>query len=366
MDDWRSFKTKSTTESLMATCLNQTVQVGTDIDGHNVTLLLRDFLQYAKTTNDRNPFLVFDSILFDMEKEDQKQPWYNVPDLFSDDDLFQYLDMEDRPPHKWLLVGPPDSGSPVHTDPLGTCAWNALITGAKHWILFHPDTPIELVNTTQKMFTQKRFTSNRSNGMNEDGLDEVERGDLWDDLYEWYHHQLPIIKKNVAEHFHNKKAETDVITTTCKNKNKSNNTIDGSSSSSNNHNHTCNNKTNLSGSGSINSQASDVCVGEVDDVIVRCYEFVQRPGEIVFVPAMWHHAVMNVSNVSNDEDVEDEISVAITQNFLDRSNVALALQIMDDDDERASDGTLLKSKWKSRLRANNIDLNDFKFKNDFE
>ena len=40
--------------------------------------------------------------------------------------------------------------------------------------------------------------------------------------------------------------------------------------------------------------------------IVRCYECVQQPGEIIFVPSMWHHAVLNVAD-----------SVAVTQNFVD-------------------------------------------------
>ena len=31
-----------------------------------------------------------------------------------------------------------------------------------------------------------------------------------------------------------------------------------------------------------------------DSTIVRCMECIQRPGDVVFVPSMWHHAVLNV------------------------------------------------------------------------
>jgi histone arginine demethylase JMJD6 len=60
--------------------------------------------------------------------------------LFSDD-LFKNLGTI-RPRYRWFITGPPRSGSNLHVDPLGTSAWNALITGKKEWIIFYPGAPV--------------------------------------------------------------------------------------------------------------------------------------------------------------------------------------------------------------------------------
>ncbi|CAI7851278.1 unnamed protein product [Closterium sp. NIES-53] len=44
-----------------------------------------------------------------------------------------------RPDFRWLIMGPARSGSSWHIDPNSTCAWNAVITGSKKWILFPPN-----------------------------------------------------------------------------------------------------------------------------------------------------------------------------------------------------------------------------------
>lgn len=47
----------------------------------------------------------------------------------------------ERPSWRWLLAGPPGSGTPLHQDPWGYSSWNASVVGSKRWVLFPPDVP---------------------------------------------------------------------------------------------------------------------------------------------------------------------------------------------------------------------------------
>lgn len=60
-----------------------------------------------------------------------------VPSLFPHD-WFSLLNADARPPFRWFCIGPKRSGTTVHTDPLGTAAWNAVTHGVKRWVLFEP------------------------------------------------------------------------------------------------------------------------------------------------------------------------------------------------------------------------------------
>jgi hypothetical protein len=78
--------------------------------------------------------------LFDQNYADNAEPMgeeYEVPPHF-EEDLFGLTSEDDRPPYKWILVGPGGSGAPFHTDPRGTSAWNAVLFGAKRWAFYPP------------------------------------------------------------------------------------------------------------------------------------------------------------------------------------------------------------------------------------
>lgn len=80
---------------------------------------------FCKTFADRVPSLAAD---------------FSVPDYFGCEDLFSVLGTE-RPDYRWLIAGPKRSGSVFHLDPNATCAWNAVLTGRKKWVLFPPSCP---------------------------------------------------------------------------------------------------------------------------------------------------------------------------------------------------------------------------------
>ncbi|CAK8993208.1 unnamed protein product [Durusdinium trenchii] len=104
-------------------------------------LRLNDFAEYAATQADDDPLYLFDHLFGEYPATKSLLDEYQVPSVFGEDLLAGLGSL--RPPYRWLLVGPRRSGSKVHQDPLGTSAWNALISGRKLWVLFPPKTPAE-------------------------------------------------------------------------------------------------------------------------------------------------------------------------------------------------------------------------------
>ena len=101
------------------------------------TFDMKDYISYAFGCKDEeSPLYIFDKKFADKSPTLGKD--YSTPKYFDKDrDLFSMLG-ERRPDYRWLIAGPGRSGSSFHIDPNGTNAWNAVITGAKKWIMFPP------------------------------------------------------------------------------------------------------------------------------------------------------------------------------------------------------------------------------------
>ena len=215
-------------KSLMndSTLLERKFKCGEDDDGHNIKVRMNHFLSYMLENNDDSPLYVFDSN-FDEDKEANRILHdYRVPSYFRDD-LFGLVSESRRPPYRWFLIGPERSGTCVHIDPLGTSAWNTLISGQKRWVLFPPGISKSIV---------------KGKGLI--------RYDEDDEAIHYFMNILPRIKRKARSLRSTEEYQK-----------------------------------------------------------FRAYEFTQNPGETVFVPNGWWHAVLNLSH-----------TVAVTQNFCSPRN----------------------------------------------
>ena len=97
---------------------------------------LKTYIKYMNNTADESPLYLFDrSFVEKMNlKVGQSNEAYWPPECFGED-FFELLG-DQRPDHRWLIIGPERSGSTFHKDPNATSAWNAVIRGAKYWIMF--------------------------------------------------------------------------------------------------------------------------------------------------------------------------------------------------------------------------------------
>eukprot|EP00658_Telonema_sp_P-2_P013703 TRINITY_DN15191_c0_g1_i1.p1 TRINITY_DN15191_c0_g1~~TRINITY_DN15191_c0_g1_i1.p1 ORF type:complete len:747 (+),score=168.71 TRINITY_DN15191_c0_g1_i1:148-2241(+) len=120
-------------------------RVGSDDDGDAVEVTMDAYWWYVDhggARDDDNPVYLFDREFEEKDRGKSLMSDYAVPEYFKDD-LFGMIGDKERPPWRWVVMGPARSGSGVHTDPLCTTAWNALLHGHKFWVLFPPETPKE-------------------------------------------------------------------------------------------------------------------------------------------------------------------------------------------------------------------------------
>lgn len=97
---------------------------------------MEEFCKYMKARiRDDQPLYLFDKHFASRACELARD--YIVP-IYFQNDLFDLLE-EDRPDFRWIILGTSRSGSSFHKDPNATSAWNAVISGAKKWIMYPPD-----------------------------------------------------------------------------------------------------------------------------------------------------------------------------------------------------------------------------------
>ncbi|KAI9355909.1 Clavaminate synthase-like protein [Zopfochytrium polystomum] len=108
----------------------------------SVDVTLKTYKEYAAQCNknggafEESPLYLFDK---KFGQNTSLAVEYTTPTYFAED-LFKVLG-DERPDYRWIIIGPSRSGSSFHIDPNSTSAWNAVISGAKKWIMFPPDTP---------------------------------------------------------------------------------------------------------------------------------------------------------------------------------------------------------------------------------
>ncbi|KAG8503228.1 hypothetical protein CXB51_001046 [Gossypium anomalum] len=100
-----------------------------------ISMKFKDYVSYMNEQHDEDPLYIFD------HKFGEAAPGllddYNVPQIFQED-FFDVLDRDSRPPFRWLIIGPERSGASWHVDPALSSAWNTLLCGRKRWALYPP------------------------------------------------------------------------------------------------------------------------------------------------------------------------------------------------------------------------------------
>lgn len=129
------------------------LECGEDCNGYSIEIKLNDFLIYTRRFEDKFPLYIFDSSVPHWKGAWRKQIIirnFFAPPKFFKQDFMAWLGKVHRPPWKWLLIGPKNSGTSIHIDPLGTSAWNRLLYGEKLWLLFPPVTSADLLKLNAK------------------------------------------------------------------------------------------------------------------------------------------------------------------------------------------------------------------------
>ena len=126
-------------EYLSQVCGEKLFRATSAMAAHSASFTMEQYLKYSKQCKDEVPLYLFERDFASHERlsDDFSVPSYFNSDLHPGTDLFRVFG-KSRPDHRWLIVGPKNSGSIFHIDPNMTHAWNAAIRGRKKWIFYTP------------------------------------------------------------------------------------------------------------------------------------------------------------------------------------------------------------------------------------
>ncbi|GLC43738.1 hypothetical protein PLESTB_000903100 [Pleodorina starrii] len=108
---------------------------GREVIVGNMPMPFTTYLSYSSSNRDEMPLYLFDKHFTQVAPSMEHD--YATPPQFGED-LFGLLGQAGRPDYRWLILGPTRSGSSFHVDPNATSAWNALLWGAKKWVMYPP------------------------------------------------------------------------------------------------------------------------------------------------------------------------------------------------------------------------------------
>lgn len=139
MDEWPAMR-KWDPQVLASSLRHASLKVGEDDKGRKLRMKASYFHDYMEHQQDDSPLYLFETRIESEPSAQQVLHDFQVPDIFPHDFL-DLVNSSRKPPYRWWSIGPRRSGTAVHTDPLGTGAWNAVTHGRKRWVLFEPSTP---------------------------------------------------------------------------------------------------------------------------------------------------------------------------------------------------------------------------------
>jgi len=135
-DDWPAMQ-RWAADALEERFKNVDFKVAKDDKGKKLRMKFKYYADYMRHQQDDSPLYLFETSVDENAHIRQINNDFEVPDLFPHDWL-GLVNQDSRPPYRWFCIGPKRSGTTVHTDPLGTAAWNVVTHGCKHWVLFKP------------------------------------------------------------------------------------------------------------------------------------------------------------------------------------------------------------------------------------
>jgi hypothetical protein len=247
-------------------------ECGFDVEtGEQIILKFEEFLNIGK----QKKLYLFDAT-FEEDCPDLLEH-YNVPLIFQND-LISKLPNSLRPNYRWFLVGLQGTVTKLHVDPLMTNAWNALVVGIKEWILISPDFYLRKTKWEQ---------------------DNIRKSFEYDKFDEILAHLST--NNNVNNNDYNNKDK--------------NNNININYNNHNTHNNNMNQKR------------------QKKTEEINYYHFLQKSGEIVYIPQGWFHAVKNITN----------FTVGVTHNFIECERKHEFLNCYLNSDELSIDKKILLS-----------------------